>query len=348
MASAGKPQLTLDAAPVEKRLLGECAALHQVREGVVRAAPLAVPVLVEGDTGTGKEIVSQLLHEHSGRRGRFVPVNVADLRQDMAEAELFGTVRGAFTDATERAGRFEDADGGTLLLDEAADLPRSLQARLLRVLETGLFSRVGETRERKASCRLVITVQVSPSRLLLDGRWRPDFLYRVGRLHFTLPALAARGTDLLLLANGFLAAAGEPPLEVHAQEELSAYHWPGNVRELAHAVERAVFVANGRSVSAGDIVAAARLLMPGAPEVKRGDALALRSPRWDQDRGSRTHVVRLAERAHIEEVLRNHGFHVRAAAVALGISRTHLYRRLRELGIALPLSDGSGAPSAVS
>lgn len=336
--TAERPTLLLPD-PFAARLIGECTAIRHVREMVRRAAPLGVPVLIEGETGTGKEIVAQLLHDFSGRTGRLVAVNVAEMRPDIAEAELFGTVRGAFTDAGDRAGYFEVADRGTLLFDEAADLPRSLQARLLRVLETGTFSRVGETRARTASFRLIITVQESPGRLVADGRWRPDFLHRVARLHVTLPQLAARGDDRLLLTNVFLKAAGQATLELGAQEELGRHSWPGNVRELAHAVERACFAANGRRISGTDIVSAAKALI-GTAASGGADTVIVPMVGAPPAGAGRREAIRLAERAHLEAVLREHGYRVRAAAVALGMSRANLYRRLRALGIESPVRRG--------
>lgn len=321
---------------LEETLIGPSREMAVVRALVRQAAKSDATVLLEGETGTGKEIVAQALHALSNRRGPLVAVNLAELSQEMAEAELFGVVTGAYTGAIDRRGRMEMAHSGTLFLDEAADLPRAVQARLLRVLESGAFSRVGEPKERVTDFRLVVAVQRSPAALVTEQRWRPDFLYRVGRLHLRLPPLVARGHDTLFLANHFLARFGAAALPHGAQTELLEHRWPGNVRELANAVERAVFLAGARSVGAQDIVAAARSLAAGGLTAGLDHLPLHRVARLRAGVDGRVEAVRAAERAHLEEILHRHAFQVGSAAQTLGISKAYLYRRLRTLGISLP------------
>lgn len=328
---------------LDETLLGPSPEMAAVRAWVQQAAQLEATVLIEGETGTGKEVIAQALHALSGRRGPLIAVNVADLSRELAEAELFGVVRGAYTGATDRPGRLELAHEGTLFLDEAGDLPRGVQARLLRVLETGRFSRVGDPRERGARFRLILAVQQSPGRLLAEQRWRRDFLFRVGRLHLALPPLSARGRDVLFLANHFLARLGAGPLPLEAHAELLEHLWPGNVRELATAVERAVFLAGTRPVAARDIVAAARSLLGGASATPDERVVRRRTAQLRGQAGERADVVRAAERAHLEALLQRHAFQVGRAAQTLGISKAYLYRRLRTLGISLPTRQRSGA-----
>lgn len=288
-----------------------------LRESVLRASCLDLPVLVQGETGTGKEIVAQLLHWHSGRVGNLVALNVAALPETLAEAELFGVSRGAFTGAMQdRPGLLEQADRGTLFLDEASDLARGMQTRLLRVLETGEARRIGGREERRTVFRLIVSVQQSPAELIAQRRWREDFLFRVVGLTLQLPRLIDRGGDIALLANHYLALLGLPSLSAGAARTLLAHHWPGNVRELKVAVSRAAFAV--ATPDAESIVAAARQLI-GPMESSRVPVMQ---------------SLREATRDHVVAVLSSCGGDAVAAARILEVSRATVYRQLREARMA--------------
>jgi DNA-binding NtrC family response regulator len=286
-----------------------------------RAATLDMPVLIQGPTGVGKELIAQRLHAQSGRSGRLVALNVASLPELLAESELFGSARGAFTDAhRDRIGVVEEAAGGTLYLDEAAELSLGLQAKLLRVLESGSVRMVGGTRDRLVAFRLVISTQQPVVSLVREGRWRPDFYYRVAGVSLEVPALAEHTSDIPLLLDHFLSLMGREPLRLKDVGALAEYPWHGNVRELKRAVERAAFVAGDRSVTKEDVnEAVAALQVPKGAEARERRA----APRSLRD----------LEREHILAVLEETGGNAVAAAVILGLSRSQVYRRMQELGI---------------
>jgi DNA-binding NtrC family response regulator len=306
--------------------VGEHPLIRRLLDAVRRAAPLDVPVLIQGPTGVGKELITQRLHSGSGRTGRLVALNVASLPESLAESELFGSARGAFTDAhRDRTGVIEEAAGGTLYLDEAADLSLSLPAKLLRVLETGAVRMVGGARDRQVGFRLVLSTQEPVSSLIREGRWRADFYYRVAGISLDVPALSAHASDIPLLVDHFLTQLGRPVLSLEDIGVLGDYPWPGNVRELRRAVERAAFVAGDRLVTLQDLEDALLMLQvprQAAPRERRLDSRKLRD----------------LEREHIIMVLQETGGDTHAAAGILGLSRSQVYRRMQGLGI--PLGTG--------
>jgi transcriptional regulator with PAS, ATPase and Fis domain len=305
-----------------RAMIGEHPTMRQLASDVVRAAPLEIPVLVRGETGTGKELLVQALHEHSGRRGRLVSVNLAAVPEHLAESELFGHVRGAFTGATaDRGGLIAQAAGGTLYLDEAGDVSPALQAKLLRVLETGHVRPVGAAVDRPVHFRLVVSVQQPAEQLVAAGRWRADFYYRVAGLELYLPRLAERVSDLPFLIDHFLARLGRSSLGMPIDDSIAGYAWPGNVRELRRVVERAVYLAGDESL----ILAHLRAAMPGAHS-----APVSAGSEW-----SRLPSLSLAdaERSHIETVLRATRGDVGAAARQLALPKSTLYRRLAVHGL---------------
>ena len=246
----------LAASPATSGLLGLAPGIVEARHKVQIFAPHAAPVLVIGETGTGKELVARALHDAGPRqRGPFVAVPCGAIPESLAESELFGHERGAFTGATAvRHGAFERADRGTLLLDDVDDLPLALQVKLLRVLQDGSFTRVGGHRELKSDVRVVATTKIDLEGAVRTGRFRDDLYYRLRGLEIGVPPLRARGEDILLLAQHFLTHAGmatprakagaataprlrELTLDLEAAAELRRYPWPGNVRELRHAME---------------------------------------------------------------------------------------------------------------
>ncbi|WP_375755872.1 sigma-54-dependent transcriptional regulator [Corallococcus exercitus] len=304
-------------------MVGESRAMQPVRRLIERVAPSSAPVLVTGEHGTGKEVVARLLHAASPRADRpFVAVNSGGLSEGVFESELFGHVKGAFTDAkTDRIGCFELADGGTLFLDEIGNMPLTQQAKLLRVLQTGELHPVGSSRTRRVDVRVVSATNVDLGRAVVEGRFREDLLYRLNTVEVQLPPLRERREDIPLLAAHFLAAQGQRYGRPHihlapgALEALLAYPWPGNVRELEHAVERALLMAVGDRVEAEDL-----LLKRAGPA--SGGATRLEEMTLEE-----------VERYLIERALGRHDGNVSEAAKALGLSRSALYRRLQYYGI---------------
>jgi DNA-binding NtrC family response regulator len=300
--------------------IGESAAIRGIRQTIDRVAASDAAVLVTGEHGTGKEVVASWVHARSARRSRpLVTMNAGGLAEGLAESELFGHVKGAFTDARfDRLGCFELADEGTLFLDEIANMPVRLQAKLLRVLETGEVQRVGSSRLRYVNVRVLSATNADLGAEVAGGRFREDLLYRLNTVVIHLPPLRERTDDVEPLARHFLeryAARYRKPLAAfddEARAALAAHAWPGNVRELAHSVERAVLMADPAATRVG-----ARDLGLPAGGGRPADAVSLEE----------------AERVFIEKVLARHGGDVRLAAQQLGMSRSALYRRLQQYGV---------------
>ena len=303
-------------------LIAESPAMRPVLELMERVAPSDANVLVMGEHGTGKEVVARWLHAASRRRDTsLVVVNVGGLSEGVFESEVFGHVKGAFTDAkTDRAGRFELADGGSLFLDEIANIALTQQARLLRVLQTGELERVGSSQTRRVDVRVIAATNADLRAEVAAGRFREDLLFRLNTIEIRLPPLRERREDILPLAQYFLkrhaARYGKDRggFSASALHELRAYDWPGNVRELDHAVERAVLLARMPQVQAEDLA----LTTPAG----RSPAAVL----------SDTSLETL-EREAIRQALARHEGNVSLAAKALGLSRSALYRRLQRYGL---------------
>jgi DNA-binding NtrC family response regulator len=303
--------------------VGEAPGIIDVRQTIERVAPSDASVLITGEHGTGKEVVAAWLHALSDRRGKaLVTMNAGGLAEGIAESELFGHVKGAFTDArVDRIGCFEMADEGTLFLDEIANMPMRLQAKLLRVLQTGEMARVGSSRVRYVNVRVLSATNADLHAEIAAGRFREDLLYRLNTVVIHLPPLRDRRTDIEALAGHFLAiyaARYRKPIagfDPEASALMHAHGWPGNVRELAHSIERAVLMAD----AAATTIAARHLsLRPrGTGEVAPAGDLSLEE----------------AERVFIEKVLARHNGDVRLASEQLGMSRSALYRRLQQYGV---------------
>ena len=302
-------------------LIAESRAMQPVLRMLERIAGADANVLITGEHGTGKEVAARWLHAASTRAGRaFVALNAGGVSEGVFESELFGHVRGAFTDArSDRVGSFELADGGTLFLDEIGNMPMAQQARLLRVLQTGEFQPVGSSKVRRADVRVVSATNVDIGAEIAAGRFREDLLYRLNTVEVRLPPLRERREDIPRLALHFLARqAGRygkraSALSVEAMEALLHHGWPGNVRELEHVVERAVLLAAGEEVELDD--------------------LALRPP--SSSRAPQLEEMKLeeAEKYLILKALKRAGDNVSVAAAELGLSRSALYRRLAAYGI---------------
>ncbi len=296
-------------------LLGDSAAMQQVREHIALYAPYDSTVLITGATGTGKELVARQLHSASGRRGRFVALNCGAISESLLEAELFGYNEGAFTGARRggRVGLVEAADGGTLFLDEIGELPLPLQTRLLRVLEEREVLRVGATEPTPVDVRVVAATLQTLESLVEAQRFRRDLYYRLAALRIALPTLHERREDVPLLLEHFFSLLGgtSSPLAAPALQRLCDYPWPGNVRELRNVIQRAELLASGNRIEVAD------LNLPRAAAAPRPTPSAGNDP----------------DRARIEDVLaRNHGVIAQAAA-ELGLSRQALYRRMDRHGI---------------
>jgi DNA-binding NtrC family response regulator len=312
-------------------LLGESPRMVAIRADLARLlgrqsiAGRLPPILILGETGTGKGLLARAIHEAGPRRtGPFVAVNCAAIPDTMAEAELFGYERGAFTDARQaKAGLFQAAHGGTLFLDEIGLLPLALQGKLLAALEDRAVRRLGSTRAEPVDLAVVAATSVDLKRAIGEGQFREDLYHRLAVVSFELPRLCERGCDILRLADHFLARAtadyGLPArtLAPDARDLLLAYHWPGNVRELGNVLERAALL------SAGDEITAAMLKLPA------GNSAVPTETRTPSVPGSLDDAMR----ARIEASLRASGGRIRQAAVALGISRNTLRARMDKYGL---------------
>ena len=297
-------------------IVARSRAMQHVTSLIERVAPSNASVLITGEHGSGKEVVARAVHAASARSNNaFVAVNAGGLADGVLESELFGHVKGAFTDArADRVGCFELADGGTLFLDEIANMPHAQQARLLRVLQTGELHPVGSSRPRRVDVRVLAATNADVAREAAAGRLREDLLYRLNTVELQLPPLRDRRDDIPDLASTFLARSRGAPrrLSTQAMEALLAHSWPGNVRELEHVIERASLLATGDEISADDL-----MLRP------RGDA----APKLEEM------TLEQVERYLIERALATQGGNVSEAARVLGLSRSALYRRLASLGI---------------
>lgn len=292
-------------------------ATERVIHLACQVARADVPVLISGPNGTGKEGVAAIIQANSAvRDGPFVVLNCGALPAELIEAELFGADAGAYTGASKaREGKFEAADGGTLFLDEIGNLPLAGQMKLLRVLETGRFERLGSNRERQVKVRVVSATNADLQAMIRAGTFREDLFYRLNVIELRLPALAARPADILPLAAHFLGAGKS--LHASAQAALLAHPWPGNVRELKNVMARAGLLASDDTIKAADL---------GLPPAPAGASAA----------GPERELEREPDRDAIGLALSRAGGVVAQAAAELGLSRQALYRRMERLGIARP------------
>ena len=302
-------------------IVGESGAIRHLRALIATAAPTRLPVLVEGPTGSGKELVAAALHEASGRRGRLVAFNVCAIGDSLFEDALFGHVRGAFTGAASDAlGFLREADAGTVFLDEISGLPWALQAKLLRAVETGEFRPVGASRDARSDFRVVAATNERLDVLVSERRFRADLAHRIGAVVLQVPPLVERVEDLPLLVSHFLAGTGAAHLAL-APEALAAlqdHDWPGNVRELKQVVEWTAVLTDthdGRCITADSVRTA-------LAQRARARAAAIETP--------------LVARRLLQLTLEHHGWNTVNAARALGIHRATLYRRMKRLRLSLP------------
>lgn len=294
-------------------------AMHDAVKLAVSVAASDAPILISGPNGSGKELLAEIVQASSRRKTKpFVKVNAGGLPADLLEAELFGAEPGAFTGATKlRIGRFEAADGGTLFLDELGNLPLAGQAKLLRVLQTGEYERVGSSTTRRADVRVISATNANLPKMIADGTFREDLYYRLNVIELHVPALADRLEDVIPLAEHFLATHGPgKKLADDARAALVAHEWPGNVRELQNRIQRAALVAAGDAITASDLGLVAQPKRPSSPPPPPPSAPGDES-----------------ERVEIEDAIARAGGVIAKAAAELGTSRQTLYRRMERLGI---------------
>jgi len=311
------------------QMVGSSSALKEVRDLIAKVGPTTARVLITGDNGTGKELVARGLHEASPRRDEaFVEVNCAAIPSELIESELFGHMKGSFTGAfADRAGKFEQADGGTLFLDEVGDMSLSAQSKLLRVLQEGVVTRIGGSKSIQVDVRVLAATNKDLESEIGEGRFREDLLYRLNVVPIEVPSLRERLEDIPALVSHFAeqvaAGAGVPgrTFSEDAIRRLQSRPWPGNIRELRNAVERALILASGKVVTAGDI----DRLLPndggaGAPpEPGKGHTFET----FKQE----------AEKNFLVQQLRKHDWNVAETARALKMPRSNLYKKIERYGL---------------
>ena len=319
---------TIGAPASQTQLLGQSAAMRHVLSLIDRAAPTEANVLILGENGTGKELVAREIHRRSRRAAQaLVSVDMGAIAENLFDSELFGHVKGAFTDArTDRIGRLQAADGGTLFLDEIGNLPLHLQPKLLTALEQRHVTPVGANKTTPIDVRVVSATNLAPDRLADRREFRPDLLFRLNTVEIEIPPLRDRREDIPELLGHFLdiytrryaAPARELPGDVLAA--VQDYDWPGNVRALRHAAERAVILAQGDRFEIADFP------LPRGAAALRVSPEALSPPIADLN-------LERAEKQMIERALQQHGYNISAAALELGLTRGSLYRRMEKHGL---------------
>jgi DNA-binding NtrC family response regulator len=325
-------RLTFESA--KYRLVGTSPAIRKVVAMIEKVAPTDATILVRGASGSGKELVARALHHNSPRRGKpLVTVNCATLQESLLESELFGHEKGAFTGADRaKAGLFEVAEGGTLFVDEVAEMSPGLQAKLLRVLESGRYRRVGGTAEHTADVRIVAATNKPLEEEQKAGRFREDLYYRLNVITIPLPALKDRREDIPLLVAHLLSTRqfGKVPYTVSpdALARLAAYDWPGNVRELANVLERAQILAEGSVITADDLPDTVTGALPAGPAATPAAPFDLEA----------------VERKHVADVLAKMKGNKVQAAKALGISRRALYRLIDKYALVPKTEPAAAAP----
>ncbi len=326
---------TLDADHDFRALVGEDPQFLRVLEIIGRVAATEAPVLITGESGTGKEVVAEALWKNSDRRaGPWVKVNLGGVPTSLFESEMFGHVKGAFTDAKHsRTGRFEAADGGTLFLDEVGDLDAACQVKLLRVLQDRTFERVGSSTSTSADVRIISATNRDLASLIDSGRFREDLLYRLNLISVHLPPLRERRGDIPLLAARFLDGLArvyrrhELRLGETAFDWLGVQPWSGNVRQLKHLIERTVLLTNSDQLGADEFIRASRTALEGPAPVSPEPPPTTPS--------SEPQTLDQVEKRFIVEAIARHDGNLTRVAQELGLSRGSLYRRLEKHGIEL-------------
>jgi DNA-binding NtrC family response regulator len=299
--------------------------MEQIKTTIQKVGPTDADVLILGENGTGKELVARAIHRHSSRREKpFVSVDMGAITESLFESEMFGHVKGAFTDAkADRAGRFEIASGSTLFLDEIGNLSQPNQAKLLTTLQNREVTRVGSNISKRVDIRLVCATNMPIQDMIQQKTFRADLLYRINTVEIHLPSLEERPEDIPSLIDHFLKVYArkynKPPMRIHKEtiKKLEAYSWPGNVRELQHALERALIMSDGPILQPSDF-----FLSMSENISDREEGVAFDSYNLDE-----------VDKTVIRKVLSNHQGNVSKAARELGLTRTSLYRRMEKYGL---------------
>ena len=315
------------------RMLGDSPQMQDIFNRIRRVAPSTATVLIQGETGTGKELVARAIHNLSDRKdAKFVPVNCAALSPQLMESELFGHERGSFTGASQRRiGRFEEADGGTLFLDEIGEIDIPTQVKLLRVLAERCIERVGSNKSIPVNVRVLAATNRNLEEMVAAGSFRQDLYQRINVISITLPPLRGRGSDVVLMANAFLKELGRENrkegliLSRPALDALNAYSWPGNVRQLRTAMEHAVVMCPGQEITPADLPDYLRAAVPGGANVHQNVA-----PMDFVLENSPTYNLKLVEQRTIRLALQAAGGNRSEAARLLGIDRRTLQRKLNQ------------------
>ena len=308
-----------------KSILWHSPQMQKLKTQLERVAKTDATIFLRGENGTGKSCIAEYMHNHSARTGEFVSVNMGAIPESLFESELFGHKKGAFTDAKQdRAGRFELANNGTLFLDEVATMGPNQQAKLLRVLESKQFERVGDTLTQQASCRIIAASNADFEVMLENGEFRTDLYFRLNTIELTIPPLRARPEDILVLAEHFIYLHAKqyqlPPLPLSklAENALLDYSWPGNVRELSHMMARAVLMAEGDCIDEQDLEF--KVLNNSSKNVSTGDEIPLMT-------------LEDAEKKLLKMALAQTQNNVEQAGELLGISKSAIYRRLEKFAM---------------
>ena len=297
-------------------ILGNSKAIKDAILLAQKVSQTDVPVLLTGETGTGKEVFAQAIHQNSPRKSRaFVAVNCSAFSKELLESEMFGHKAGSFTGAMkDKKGLFEEANNGTIFLDEIGEMAFDLQAKLLRILESGEYIKIGDTKPTKVNVRVIAATNRNLQQEIADNHFREDLFYRINTIHLEIPPLRERGDDILLFVETFLhrfaSKYQRPEMRMHEQtiEKLRSYHWPGNIRELQHAIEKAVILCEGNVIRPKDIL------------VKQT---------WKPQTTSTVPNLEEVERQAIETAILQNNGNLTAAAEQLGISRQTLYNKLK-------------------
>ncbi|PQA60382.1 sigma-54-dependent transcriptional regulator [Siphonobacter curvatus] len=309
-------------------MVGVSSAMREVFGTIQKVAATDANVLILGENGTGKELIARSLHQNSNRsRQAFISVDLGAISEHLFESELFGHVKGAFTDAREdRAGRFEAADGGTIFLDEIGNIPLPMQAKLLTVLQSRQVTRVGSNRPKSIDIRLICATNMPLAEMVSKGEFRQDLLYRINTIELRIPALRERPEDIELLAHHYLRVYTQKyrkrikDVSPAAIQRMTKYGWPGNVRELQHAIERAVIMCEKDMLQPEDLFISNAQKVPEKPT--NGETISLDQFNLDE-----------LEKAIIRKVLNKHSGNISKAATELGLTRASLYRRLEKYGL---------------
>ncbi|TMO56505.1 sigma-54-dependent Fis family transcriptional regulator [Pseudoalteromonas phenolica] len=310
---------------ISKSILWHSPQMQKLKAQLERVAKTDATIFLRGENGTGKSCIAEYVHTHSARTGEFVSVNMGAIPESLFESELFGHKKGAFTDAKQdRAGRFELANNGTLFLDEVATMGANQQAKLLRVLESKQFERVGDTLTQQASCRIIAASNADFEAMLESGEFRTDLYFRLNTIELTIPPLNARPEDIVVLAKHFIELHAKQyqltplPLSKLAEQALLDYSWPGNVRELSHMMARAVLMAEGDCIDAQDL------------EFK---TLNNSSKNTSSENDIPLMTLEDAEKKLLKMALSQTHSNVEQAGELLGISKSAIYRRLEKFGL---------------